>query len=88
MTPLTVHVSVNARNIQRAAHWDGQRLHVRLAAPPRENAANTALINLLAELLSVPKTTIHLKRGHHSKEKQLTIPLTEHALLTILEKNR
>lgn len=88
MTTLTVHVTVNARNIQQAIHWDGQRLHVRLAAAPRENAANIALIELLAELLSLPKTTIHLKRGHRSREKQLTIPLTEHALLQILEKNR
>lgn len=88
MTTLTVHVTAHARHIQEAARWDGQRLHVRLAAPPRENAANMALIELLAELLSVPKTTIHLKRGHHSREKQLTVPLTEHALLEVLERNR
>ncbi len=88
MTTLTVHVTVNARNIQQTAHWDGQRLHVRLAAAPRENAANIALIELLAELLSIPKTTIHLKRGHHSREKQVTIPLAEHVLLQALEQSR
>lgn len=88
MTPLTVHVTVNARNIQQAAQWDGHRLHVRLAAAPRENAANLALIELLAELFSVPKTLIHLKRGHHSRKKQVILPLAEHAILEILEQNR
>ena len=88
MTMLTVHVTVNARNVQHPIRWDGQRLNIRLSAAPRENAANLALIETLADLFSVPKSTIHIKHGFRSREKRVSIPLTELAVLKTLEKNR
>ncbi len=88
MTTIAVRVTANARHTQQSAHWDGQRLHVRLAAAPREGAANSALIELLAVLFSVPKTTIRLLRGAHAREKQVTIPLPQEATFAVLQKTR
>jgi uncharacterized protein (TIGR00251 family) len=44
-------------------------LRVRLAAPPVEGAANDALIELLADLLDVPKRDIRIVRGATSRRK-------------------
>lgn len=44
-------------------------LRVRLAAPPVDGAANDALIELLADLLDVPKRDIRIVSGATSKRK-------------------
>ena len=44
-------------------------LRVRLAAPPVEGAANDALIELLADLLNIPKRDIRIVTGTTSKRK-------------------
>ena len=85
MTPLTVHVTAKA-HASRILRWDGQRLFVHLQAPPHDNLANQALVRLLAELFSVPKTTIHLKSGAHAREKQVVIPLPAQAVFDVLNR--
>ncbi len=44
-------------------------LRVRLAAPPVDGAANDALIELLADLLDVPKCDIRIVAGATAKRK-------------------
>lgn len=51
---------------------EGQ-LRARLRAAPVEGAANTALIALLAERLSLPKRSISIVRGETAREKQIAI---------------
>lgn len=48
-------------------------LQVRLAAPPVEGAANTALLALLAAALHVPKSTLSLASGARSRQKLVQI---------------
>lgn len=48
-------------------------LSVRLAAPPVEGAANRLLINLLAESLEVPKSSIRIVSGETSRIKVVAI---------------
>jgi uncharacterized protein (TIGR00251 family) len=51
----------------------GDRLKIRLTAPPVEGKANEHLIAYLARLFGVPKCQIILERGAGSKRKQLRI---------------
>jgi uncharacterized protein len=47
----------------------GDRLKVRVAAPPEKGAANQELIAFLARALKLPKSAIRLKAGSASREK-------------------
>jgi uncharacterized protein (TIGR00251 family) len=48
-------------------------LKVRLTAPPVDNAANEALIRLLAETLAVSRSRIEIISGHTSRDKIIRI---------------
>jgi hypothetical protein len=51
----------------------GDRLKIRLTAPPVEGKANEHLIAWLARLFGVPRSQVILERGASSKHKQLRI---------------
>lgn len=51
----------------------GDRLKIRLTAPPVEGKANEHLIAWLARLFGVPKSQVILERGAGSKHKQVRI---------------
>lgn len=53
---------------------DGEDFVAFLRERPIEGAANTALIKLLSEYFSVPKTSIIIKKGHHGRKKIVEIP--------------
>ena len=48
-------------------------LVVRLAAPPVDNAANDALVELLAEIADVPRRSIRIISGAHARLKRVAI---------------
>ena len=49
----------------------GGYLKVQLAAPPVDGAANAALLELLAELLGVPRRQVALVSGETSRRKRV-----------------
>jgi uncharacterized protein (TIGR00251 family) len=49
------------------------RVRIRLAAPPVDNAANEALVAFVAELLDIPKRRVRLAAGATSRKKELEI---------------
>src|SRR5207244_1091318 len=51
----------------------GDALRVRLAAPPVDGAANEALIALLADVLSVPRQSVHIAGGQRSRSKVVEV---------------
>jgi uncharacterized protein (TIGR00251 family) len=51
----------------------GDRLKIRLTAPPVEGKANEHLIAWLARLFGVPRSQVILERGAGSKLKQVRI---------------
>lgn len=57
---------------------------MRLHAPPVDGAANTALIELLADKLGVPKRAVRIVAGQSSRGKTVEIegvsPASVHAL--------
>lgn len=60
-------------------------LAVALAAPPVEGKANEALIELIAEVLSVPRSSVSIVRGETARTKLLFIKgISAEKLLRIL----
>lgn len=51
----------------------GDELKIKVSAPPVDAAANTALIELLAEKLGCPRGKVELLRGHTSRHKTLLL---------------
>ena len=47
----------------------GDRLKIRLAAPPEKGAANRELINFLSRALDLPKSSLTLTQGAQSRSK-------------------
>ncbi len=70
---MLIAVRVIPRSSKNALAWEHGTLKVRLTAPPVDGAANAALINLLAERLSVPRRSISIVRGETSRQKTVEI---------------
>jgi uncharacterized protein (TIGR00251 family) len=51
----------------------GDRLKVRLAAPPEKGAANQELIAFLSRTLNLPKSSLKLTGGAQSRTKVVTV---------------
>ena len=67
-------VEISVRAQPRASRSEvvgphGDRLKIRIAAPPVEGAANAALIKLLAKLLGVSRSGLSVVRGEASRSK-------------------
>lgn len=79
---LTVRVTPNAKYSQVLGLKHGV-LHAKLHAKPHDGDANEELIRLLAIHYSIPKTSIKLLKGLHSRSKIVELPL--HTLSNTLE---
>lgn len=53
----------------------GERLKVKIKAPPRDGEANAGLISYLSEILKVSKAKIFLVRGESSRQKDILVEL-------------
>jgi uncharacterized protein len=51
----------------------GDRLKVRLAAPPAKGAANRELLDFLARSLNLPKSSLQLTMGAQSRTKVVAV---------------
>ena len=69
---LELHVQPGAKRTEFAG-MHGDRVKVRLAAPPVEGRANAALIEFLAEHYGVPKASVTIDAGLNSRKKRVTI---------------
>lgn len=54
--------------------WQAGALGVRVTAAPEDGHANRAVIELLADALSVPPSSIALVRGATSRDKWFRLP--------------
>ncbi|MBM4300288.1 MAG: DUF167 domain-containing protein [Deltaproteobacteria bacterium] len=69
---LRLTVAPGARRTQVAGLY-GDRLKVRLAAPPEKGSANRELIDFLARSLNLPKSSLKLTLGAQSRSKVVTV---------------
>lgn len=68
---MLITVRVIPRSSRNALAWEQGTLKARLTAPPVDGAA--ALINLLAQRLSIPRRSISIVRGETARQKTLAI---------------
>jgi uncharacterized protein (TIGR00251 family) len=71
---LAVHVQPGAKSTETVG-IHGDRLKVRLAAPPVDGKANKALIEWAQKFFQVSKRDVELVRGQSSRQKTLRITL-------------
>ncbi|MCB1746272.1 MAG: DUF167 domain-containing protein [Gammaproteobacteria bacterium] len=69
---LTIHARPNARQAGIDG-LHGAALAVRVAAPARDNRANVALCETLADAFAVPRRQVVLERGHGGRDKRLRV---------------
>jgi uncharacterized protein (TIGR00251 family) len=69
---LDVRVIPRAKRTEAAGLRNGALL-VRLAAPPVDGAANTALVAFLASTLGVPSRAVQLLSGERGRQKRVLI---------------
>lgn len=72
MARITITVSPGAaRNELIGRHGDGWR--ARVAAPPERGRANEALVDLLAGLLDVPRSSVRVVAGRGGRAKVVEV---------------
>ncbi len=69
---LELHVQPGAKRTEFAGKH-GDRIKVRLAAPPVDGKANEALIEFLAAEYGVPKRNVTIESGLSSRQKRVAI---------------
>lgn len=69
---LSLHVQPGAKKTEVSGLY-GDALKIRLAAPPVDGKANTALIAFVAKRLGLAKSAVRLKSGQTSRDKVLEI---------------
>jgi len=55
--------------------WDGEELTIGINTPPVKGGANTKLIEILSDQLSISKSKITVIKGHASRHKVLKIDI-------------
>ena len=69
-----LHVRVQPRSAStEVVGWDGHTLRVRVTAPPVDDQANRAVVDLLARALVVPRAQVSLVRGAHARDKLIRV---------------
>ena len=69
---LDLHVQPGAKRTE-AAGRHGDRVKIRLAAPPVDGAANDELVRFVAEAFGVPKRNVEIVSGATSRQKRVRI---------------
>ncbi|MCA1978994.1 MAG: DUF167 family protein [Thiobacillus sp.] len=69
---LDLHIQPGAR-MTGIAGVHGDRLKLKIAAPPVDNKANAQVLAWLAGRLGVPKTSVTLVRGDTSRQKTVAV---------------
>jgi uncharacterized protein len=72
LTRISVRVQPRASKNEVVGFQDGA-WKIRLTAPPVENAANEALIDLLSSVLGIPKRRISLVSGGKGRRKTMEL---------------
>ena len=67
-----IHAQPRARRSEIAGIYNGA-LKIKIAAPPVDDAANSAIIDFFAALLDVPKSRVSIAAGLKSRDKTLLV---------------
>lgn len=70
------------------SNWDGvhgDRIKVRIKAPPVDGAANEELIKFISKSLSISKSRVQFVRGETSRQKDILVELPLEETRTLLK---
>lgn len=81
---IQLHIVPGADRTQVAGRH-GDRLKIRVAAPPEKGTANKALLTFLSRCLQVPKSQVRLKSGARDRAKVVEVLDANPELATRLE---
>ena len=70
---LAVRVTPRASRNEIVEMLDDGTIKVRIAAPPVDEEANTALIEFLADILGVPKSRLDIVAGETGRDKLISV---------------
>ena len=70
---LIVRIKIVPNSSKNEFIWENDYLKIKIMAPPIENRANKALIELLSKALKIAKSNIKILKGELNKEKTLLI---------------
>ncbi len=73
---IAVHVQPGAKRTA-VAGVHGERLKIRISAPPVDGRANAAVVAFIAEQLGVPRAQVSVARGQTSRDKLITVASPE-----------
>jgi uncharacterized protein YggU (UPF0235/DUF167 family) len=85
MAKLRFFVKPNARINEIGRDQEG-KLWLKIAAPPLEGKANHAICLYLAEIFSIPKSSVQLLAGSSGKIKTFEIDLSQEEIKNQLSK--
>jgi hypothetical protein len=87
-TDLVLDVRVQPRaSRSEIAGLHGERLRIRLQAPPVDGKANAALVEFVAEAFGIPRARVAIEQGLTGRDKRLrlqgvpTVPVQLQALI-------
>lgn len=69
---LHCHIQPGAKRSELAGEH-GDRLKIRLQAPPVDGKANTELIRFLSKLFNLPRNAVSIESGELSRQKRVRI---------------
>lgn len=69
---LFLHIQPGAKKTEISGEH-GERLKLRVAAPPLEGRANAALVAFLSKQLGVPQRQIEVAQGESGKQKTVVV---------------
>ena len=72
---MRIQVKVKPNSRTEEVSQEGDSFIVRVKEPPREGKANQAVVKLLAEHFSVPKSQVRILTGFSSKNKVVEVAL-------------
>lgn len=70
---LAVRVTPRASRNEIVEMLEDGTIKVRIAAPPADDEANTALIEFLADILGVPKSRLDIVAGASGRDKLIAV---------------
>jgi len=70
---LAVRVTPRASRNEIVEMLEDGTIKVRIAAPPADSEANTALIEFMAEILGVPKSRLDIVAGASGRDKLISV---------------
>lgn len=82
---LSLHIQPGASRSEIVG-LHGERLKVKIKAPPVDGAANLALIEFFADFLGIAKSRVSLIQGESSRQKTLLVELPLESIISLVEK--